>query len=84
MADKLEVRIAHLEGAYEQIDKRLATVETTLSQLRQEMIANFSELRHEMNELRRQVGDQFRWVVGLQILAWLSILGTLLALLFRR
>ena len=84
MADTLEVRIAHLEGAYEQIDKRLATVETTLSQLRQEMIGNFSELRQEMNELRRQMGDQFRWVVGLQILAWLSILGTLLALLFRR
>ena len=84
MADALEVRIAHLEGAYEQIDKRLATVEAALSQLRQEMIANFSELRHEMNELRRQVGDQFRWIVGLQILAWLSILGTLLALLFRR
>ncbi|MBI3933270.1 MAG: hypothetical protein HY316_01175 [Acidobacteria bacterium] len=78
------MRIAHLEGAYAQIDKRLATVEAGLSQLRQEMIANFSELRHAMNELRRQVGDQFRWVIGLQILAWLSILGTLLALLFRR
>ena len=66
MADTLEVRIAHLEGAYEQIDKRLATVEASLSQLRQEM------------------REQFRWILGFQILAWLTVMGTLLALLLRR
>ena len=65
MPDTLEVRIAHLEGAYEQIDKRLAGVETGVAQLRQQMY------------------EQFRWIVGIQILAWISILGTLLALLFR-
>ena len=37
MADTLEVRIAHLEGAYEQIDRRLAGVETGLAQLRQQI-----------------------------------------------
>ena len=102
MADALEVRIAHLEGAYEQIDKRLAGVETGLSdlrqeisqlrqeirqeigQLRQDVRQDVGQLRQEMNELRRQVGEQFRWIVGIQILAWISILGTLLVLLFRR
>lgn len=102
MADALEVRIAHLEGAYEQIDKRLAGVETALSglrqemsqlrqevsqevgQLRQEVRQEVGQLRQEMNELRRQVSEQFRWIVGIQILAWISILGTLLALLLRR
>ena len=72
MPDGLEVRIAHLEGAYEQIDKRLAGVETGLAQLRQEMA-----------QLRQQMYEQFRWIVGIQIIAWISILGTLLALLFR-
>jgi len=66
MADTLDVRIAHLEGAYEQIDKRLAGVESSLTQLRQEM------------------REQFRWILGFQILTWVSILGTLLAFLFRR
>ena len=66
MAETLEVRIAHLEGAYEQIDKRLASVEINLSQLRQE------------------IREQFRWILGFQILTWISILGTLLAILFRR
>ena len=80
MADTLEVRIAHLEGAYEQIDKRLSGVETAVLQLRQEM----SLLRQEMSQLRQEMREQFRWVLGFQILSWLSILGTLLAFLFRR
>ena len=66
MPDTLEARIAHLEGSYEQIDKRLAGVESNLSQLRQE------------------IREQFRWILGFQILTWISILGTLLAILFRR
>ena len=77
MPDMLEVRIAHLEGAYEQIDKRLAAVESGLSLLRQEMTNNFTQLRQETRE-------QFRWILGFQILTWISILGTLLAILFRR
>ena len=91
MPDTLEVRIAHLEGAYEQIDKRLGAVEAALSQLRQEMaqlrqetVANFSQLRQEMAQLRQQTQEQFRWILGFQILTWISILGTLLAILFRR
>ena len=77
MADTLEVRIAHLEGAYEQIDKRLGGVESGLAQLRQDTNQQFTHLRQEMRE-------QFRWVLGFQILAWISIMGTLVALLFRR
>ena len=77
MADTLDVRIAHLEGAYEQIDKRLAGVETAVVQLRHDMHQQISQLRQETRE-------QFRWLLGFQILSWLSILGTLLAVLFRQ
>lgn len=77
MADTLEVRIAHLEGAYEQVDRRLSGVENGLAQLRQEMGVNFSHVRQQMQE-------QFRWLLGSQILSWISILGTLLTILFRR
>lgn len=94
MADALEVRIAHLEGAYEQIDKRLGDLRQEMTanfaQVRQEMTTNFAQvrqeiaqLRQETNELRRQMAEQFRWIVGLQVLAWVSILGTILALFFR-
>lgn len=77
VADTLEVRMAHLEGAYEQIDKRLAGVETAVVQLRHETSQQISQLRQETRE-------QFRWLLGFQILSWLSILGTLLAFLFRQ
>ena len=73
MPDTLEVRIAHLEGVYERIDKFLAAVETGLSQVRQ-----------EISHLRQEVREQFRWILGFQIVTWISILGTLLAILFRR
>ena len=84
MGDTLEVRIAHLEGAYEQIDKRLAGVESGLSQLRHEFRQETSQLREEISHLRQQTQEQFRWLLGFQILAWISTLGTLLAFLMRQ
>lgn len=51
VADALGVRMAHLEGAFEQIDKRLGSLEA------------------EVRGLRRDVHDQFRWTVGLLVVA---------------
>lgn len=77
MPDTLEVRIVHLEGAYEQIAKRLAAVEAAVSQLRQ-------ELRQEISQSRQEMREQFRWILGFQILSWISILGVMLAYFSRR
>ena len=77
MADTLEVRITRLEGVYEQIDECLTAVEAGILRLRREMSQAISHLRQESRE-------QFRWLLGFQILSWISILGTLLAFLFRR
>jgi hypothetical protein len=49
--DALGIRMAHLEGAYEQIDKRLGS------------------LQEEVRDLRRDLHSQFRWTVGLLIIA---------------
>jgi hypothetical protein len=57
-ADMLGVRMAHLEGAYEQIDKRLGSLEV-----------RFGSLEGEVRALRHDLHDQFRWTVGLLILA---------------
>jgi len=88
MADTLEVRIAHLEGAYEQIDKRLAELrqETTqqFAQVRQEIAQLRQDTNQQFTHLRQEMREQFRWILGFQILTWVSILGTLLAFLFRR
>ena len=95
MPDTLEVRIAHLEGAYEQIDKRLAAVESAVTQLRHEISQQYAqlhgeiaqlrqEIREEISQLRQEMREQFRWILGFQILVLISVLGTALATLFRR
>jgi len=76
MADTLEVRIAHLEGAYEQIDKRLGALEATV---RSEIGSLRTELRDEVRLLRQETREQFRWIIGFQIVTLLSFIGTLLA-----
>lgn len=51
-ANPLEVRMARLEGSYEQIDKRLSTVETQVSEVRTE-ISNFrADVDTKLNNLR--------------------------------
>ena len=75
-AEALEIRMARLEGAYQQIDKRLALIETDLRDLREDVRGSRTELlgdlgglrgemRGELGELRGDMRQQFYWVVGL-------------------
>ena len=63
MTDTLEVRIAHLEGAYEQIDKRLGGVESTLVQLRSDLNSSTQQLRSEIksdfSDFRSEIKSDF-------------------------
>ena len=70
MPEALEVRIAHLEGSFEQIDKRLTSVE--------------AEIRALRSELQSRMDNHFRWILGFQIATLLSLIGTLLAVLLRQ
>ena len=65
MADALDVRIAHLEGAYEQIDKRLGSLEAEVRGLR-------GEMRGLRTELLARMDRQFFWIIGLLIISILS------------
>ena len=77
MPDGLEVRIAHLEGAYEQFDRRLASVEVRLGSVE-------AEIRTLRKDLLDRMDSQFRWILGVQIASWLSLIGAMLTFLFRR
>ena len=88
MADTLDVRIAHLEGAYEQIDKCLgaleATVRSEITSLRAELRSEMGTVRGELGTLRSEMREQFRWIMGFQIATILSFIGTILAVFLRR
>ena len=91
MSDALDVRIAHLEGAYQQVDKRLGGVESALIHLRADMNSSFAQLRAETNQLRSEstarmdtlaarMDSQFHWLLGTIFTSWVTLL---LAILFR-
>ncbi|MGH9782929.1 MAG: hypothetical protein ACRD88_01985 [Terriglobia bacterium] len=77
MADTLEVRIAHMEGAYEQIDKRLGSLEARLASME-------AEMKTMRRDLENRMDNHFRWTLGFQIATLLSLIGTLLAVLLRQ
>ena len=88
MADTLDVRIAHLEGAYEQIDKRLGTLEARLGAVEARLASFQAEMRTELSTLRRELQDRmdshFRWVLGFHIATLLSLIGTMLAFFLKQ
>ena len=51
-ADAWELRTARLEGAYEQVDRRLGAVEGRLATLGHKMDTGFAQVRAEINGLR--------------------------------
>jgi predicted nucleic acid-binding Zn-ribbon protein len=74
-ADALDVRIAHLEGAYEQIDKRLGAVEAAVQAVRGEIQLFRAEVRAEIQSVRTELhamrtellsrmDRQFFWILG--------------------
>ena len=87
MPDALEVRIAHLEGGYEQIDKRLSSLEATvrseMATVRSEIISLRTEVRKEFGTVRTEMREQLRWILGFQIVTLLSLVGSLLAIFLR-
>jgi hypothetical protein len=80
-ADTLDVRIARLEGAFEQLDKRLEVVERKIDAVDRKMDAGFAELRAEIrgveSGLRNKMDRQFFWLLGTLLLfgSYLVFLG---------
>ncbi|MBI2821970.1 MAG: hypothetical protein HYX74_07075 [Acidobacteria bacterium] len=69
--------MAHLEGAYEQIDKRLGSVESGLVHLRSEVGQLRSETSLLRTELTSRMDGQFRWLLGTVLSAWVTLLLTI-------
>ncbi len=72
-ANPLDVRIARLEGAYEQVDRRLAAIEENVGDLREEVRGLRTEFRNELmgtrSELLARMDHQFFWTLGLLIVS---------------
>ena len=71
MSDTLDVRIANLEGAYQQVDKSLGSIESTLTQFRADLNSSTNQLR---SELTGRMDSQFHWLLGTIFTSWITLL----------
>ena len=86
-------RISRLEGAYEQVDKRLDDLQQSLTSLRSDVISRLTNteaqviaLRNEMNSrfenLEGQVNSRFNQLLILVGGSWITIMAGMLARFF--
>ena len=68
----IEQRISRLEGAYEQVDRRL-----------DEMHQSIIGLRAEMNGLRAEMNSRFNTLYVLIAASWVTIIGAMIGLYFK-
>jgi len=84
-ADALEIRVAHLEGAYEQIDKRPGSLEGRIVSLERKVDEGFAWLRQDLTQAIDRVGQKldatFRWVIGIVLVNSITLM---LAIFLRR
>jgi tetrahydromethanopterin S-methyltransferase subunit G len=59
---EIDERVARIEGSLKQMDKRLGSVETDLR-----------GIRTEIQGIRSEIGTHFRWMVGLMIGIWSTV-----------
>jgi hypothetical protein len=71
----LEVRMAHLEGAYEQTSQRLAAIDLRFDAIDR----RFDAVDRRFNALDRKIDERFLWTIGAVLSTWLT---TILAIFF--
>ncbi len=72
----IEERVSRLEGAYEQVDRRLDELSRAIEGLRADMRAEMSALRAEMN-------SRFNTMYVLFGATWVTLIGAIIGLYFK-
>ena len=71
-----------------EIAKLRAELQAEIAKLRTELQAEIAKLRTELHaeiaELRREMTSGFRWIVGLSLVQWMSLMGVMLTILMRQ
>ena len=69
---RIEQELAYVKGVLEQMDKRLTRLENEVA-----------HLREEVRELNKRLDTLLRWVIGLILGMWTSIMCTLVPILLK-
>jgi len=57
----LEIRMARLEGVYEQVNQRLASID-----------ARFASIDARFDAIDRKIDERFMWTIGVVLGTWLT------------
>ena len=74
MAQRLEERVSRLEGAFEQMNERLGSIESNIGALRGEVAGLRQDINTSIAELRRELHTNFRWTMGTIIAMWVTVI----------
>ena len=78
-----EQRISRLEGAYEQVDKRLDDLNQSITGLRAEMGGRFTEMRGEMGGRRGEMSSRLNTLTIVMFVTWVTaMIGAVIGLYF--
>ena len=69
----LEQRVSRLEGAYEQVDRRLSDLNSAIESLR-------TDMRAEIGELRRDMDRKFTTLLFFVGGSWVTMMATMIGL----
>lgn len=77
-----EPRVARLEGAYEQVDRRLGAIEARLETLDRKLDAGFEAIRRELGAsiegVRDELGRQQWRMTSLIVATWITVMLAIL------
>lgn len=79
----LETRMARLEGAYDQVNYRLDSLDGNLNALRHELSTLSAKVDAFSNRLDSKIDQRFMWTVGIVTSTWLTTIAAILPLYFR-
>lgn len=74
-AESIEVRMARLEGSYEQVTERLGAIEARLDGMENRLDARMGGVELRIGRLEDKVDRQFYWLVGLIVISTLVPIG---------
>ncbi|WP_256078937.1 hypothetical protein [Massilia sp. YIM B04103] len=69
---RAETTVEYLAKAIERFEKRM---DEGFSTMRAEHRADIAELRHEINEFRKEVATNMRWLLGIVFASFMSLLA---------
>ena len=84
-AQPLEARLAHLEGAFVQVDRRLESFERSVDARFGQVDAHFTQIESRLGQMETRfesrfamMDQRFNWVIGIIVASWLSTIATVL------